>query len=769
MPHVSFKIIPGVDQNRTPALNEAALSTTNLVRFVPDRQGLGLVQKLGGWTTFYPNTLPATVRALWAWEDTNENIYLAAGCQSLTSNYQASLNIINAGNGTDITPRTITSNVAVDVSSTSGSNIFNVGDTLVTPTSLYSVQITTHISIAGVILFGLYQCTAVGSNLFSVDGQNILGRPEYATSTIANGGSVASFATTSGDATVTVTLNDHGFSVGSTYTILIPTTVGGITLFSNYTIQTVPSANTFTIQAQNQASATTSASINGGDANFVYFLGIGAAPVGTGYGVGGYGSGGYGTGTGINPTTGTSIPASDWVLDNWGEILISNPRSERTVPLTVTGLSTSAGTVTLSFATNYTATVGAAIVVSGMDPSGYNGSYVITASTTNSVSFTSATTGAMVTGGTIQVYVNGYSPLFYWSPPAGQPIAQIIPNSPVVNEGFFVAMPQRQIIAWGSSFSGDQDPLLVRWCDAGNFTSWIGTSANQAGSYRIPKGSRIIGALQGPQQGLVWTDLALWSMQYISQPYIYAFNEVGAGCGLIAKKAAVSMNGVVYWMGQSQFYRLAGSGVEPIMCAIWDVIFQNMDTAYKDRIQVAANSRFGEISWFFPTQGSGGVINFYAKYNAGLNQWDFGSMGRTAWINESVLGPPIGAGEDLYIYQHETSTDAAGQAMTSSFQTGYFVMSEADIKMFVDELWPDMKWGYYGAAQSATVQITFYVTDFPGQTPYVYGPYSLTQAATVIAPRFRGRLVSMKIESTDIGSFWRIGNIRYRVQPDGRY
>ena len=51
MPHSSFKLIPGVDQNRTPTLNEAALSTTNLVRFVPDRNGLGLVQKLGGWAT----------------------------------------------------------------------------------------------------------------------------------------------------------------------------------------------------------------------------------------------------------------------------------------------------------------------------------------------------------------------------------------------------------------------------------------------------------------------------------------------------------------------------------------------------------------------------------------------------------------------------------------------------------------------------------------------------------------------------------------------
>jgi hypothetical protein len=152
-----------------------------------------------------------------------------------------------------------------------------------------------------------------------------------------------------------------------------------------------------------------------------------------------------------------------------------------------------------------------------------------------------------------------------------------------------------------------------------------------------------------------------------------------------------------------------------------------------------------------------------------LDQWDFGQLGRTAWINQSVLGPPIGAGTNDYIYQHETSTDADGQPMNSYFQTGYFAMTEADVKIFVDQIWPDMKWGYYGGAQNAQVTITFYVTDYPGQSPQVYGPYTMTQAVTYITPRIRGRLVSIRIESNDIGSFWRIGNIRYRLQQDGKY
>ena len=85
MPHSTLKLLPGVDENRTIALNEAAISYSQLVRFVPDKQGLGLVQKLGGWTRFFSSNVGSIVRALWAWQDTNNVDYLALGAQSRAS------------------------------------------------------------------------------------------------------------------------------------------------------------------------------------------------------------------------------------------------------------------------------------------------------------------------------------------------------------------------------------------------------------------------------------------------------------------------------------------------------------------------------------------------------------------------------------------------------------------------------------------------------------------------------------------------------------
>ena len=697
MPHQALKLIPGVDQNKTPALNEAAISESQLIRFIPDRTLGGLVQKLGGWTRYFPNTIGSIIRCLWAWEDTNANSYLAVGADGIAAGGGGALQVIQSGGLTDITPKDVTVNVAVSVTTTSGSSAVVITDTGRNVTNYDVVNIQTQISVGGLILVGQYQCYNPGgsSSTYTIYATDVLGDPALATANVANGGAVPSYATTSGSGSVVVTLNNHGYVAGDSYAALVATTVGGVTIYGSYIVSSVPTANTFVIISNNLASATTTGSENAGQARYLYHNGLGPLPLGTGYGIGGYGRGGYGTGSAPTASIGTPINAIDWTLDNWGATLISCP-------------------------------------------------------------------------------LNG--PIYHWTPNTGQGVAAVIPNAPSVNEGAFVAMPQRQVIAWATTFDGIKDPLLVRWSDVENYDVWAATITNQAGSYRLPKGSRIIQSIQGPQQGLIWTDLGCWAMQYVGPPYVYQFNEIGTGCGLIGRKAATSVNGVVYWMGPSQFFKLSGGGVEPIRCPVWDVVFQDLDTTNLDHIRVAANSRFGEITWYFPTVSNGGENEGYVKYNFILDQWDYGFnttanpyVARSAWINESVLGGPIGAGLNQIIYQHETSPDADGQPMDSSFQTGYFALTEADVKSFIDQVWPDMKWGYFGGTQGANILLTFYVTDYPGQTPIAYGPYTLTQATTYVTPRFRGRLVSIKIESNDIGSWWRLGNFRYRIQPDGKF
>ena len=697
----TLKLIPGVDVIKTPTLNEAALSSTNLVRFMPDRNNLGLVQKLGGWVAYFNSAYSSTIRALKGWADLNAVNHLAVGCT-------ASLNVLTGNNNQNITPQTYTTNTSPNFSTTSGSTTVTVIDSGIVASIYDYVDYVTPVSVGGIVLSGPYLIQSAASTTYTITAETA------ATSTVANGGASYTFSTTSASPLVTAVLNNHGYSVGSEFYVGVATTVGGLTLSGLYIVASVVDANTFTFSAQNTASSTAGpVSINSGNIQSQFYIAVGPQPTGAGFGVGGFGTGGFGVGTSPAATPGTAITASDWTLDNFGENLIACPA-----------------------------------------------------------------------GG----------PIYFWSPSGSLQNAQILSGQvPLVNDGIFVAMPQRQVIAWGSSFTLQPDPLLIRWSDVADSTVWIGTATNQAGSYRIPTGSKIVTCIQGPQQGLIWTDLDLWSMQYIGAPLVYGFNKIGSNCGAISRKCVGQMGNTIYWMSQKQFFINAGQGPQPLPCPVWDVIFQNLKSGndangipYTQHIRCAPNSQFNEIMWFYPSANGNGENDSYVKFNTVLNQWDFGSLGRSAWIDQSVLGPPIGAGTDNYLYQHEIGNDAASgtttTAMQSSMQTGFFSIAEGDNIMYVDQIWPDMKWGTYSGNQNATVNMTLYWTNYAGDPTVSTGSYAgapsnlvssttfpMTQSTEYISCRIRARLIAVSISSNDVGTFWRLGGIRYRASADGKY
>ena len=336
-------------------------------------------------------------------------------------------------------------------------------------------------------------------------------------------------------------------------------------------------------------------------------------------------------------------------------------------------------------------------------------------------------------------------------------------------------MTTQILVAWGSSVTEgigvEQDPMLVRWSDSGNFLQWVVNSTTQAGSYRIPIGSMIVGGMPISLKNLIWTDLDLWAMTYIGPPNVYGFDKIGAGAGLASAHAAGQLRGNVYWMGRSNFYVLSGNGVQVIPCPVWDAVFQDLDTSNLSKIRAAPNTPFNEMWWFYPSSSGGtGECDKYVKLNITEqgNPWDYGSLARSCWIDQSVLGAPIAASPSSIVYQHETTNDNDGAPLVSSFTTGYFEIGEGEDFFVIDEIIPDMRWGTFAGAQTAQIQLTLNVVNYPGDTPRTFGPFAITQQSQKITTRARGRQGSFTVQSNDIGSFWRLGKIRYRFAPDGR-
>jgi hypothetical protein len=358
-------------------------------------------------------------------------------------------------------------------------------------------------------------------------------------------------------------------------------------------------------------------------------------------------------------------------------------------------------------------------------------------------------------------------PLLAWQPDITNLVAISIANSPSAMTGMFVGMPQAQIIAYGCAVASVQDPLLIQFSDAGNYTVWTADATNQAGSFRLSRGSKIVGGLQAPTISLIWTDIDLWSMQYVGPPFVYSFNIVQSGCGLISQRAACVLYGTTYWMSQKQFFEFGSSGVNVLPCDVWDEVFNDIDPNNVDLIFAGSNAAYNEILFYYASESGGtGEIDSYVKMNVVSKVWDYGKLTRTAWIDQSVFGPPIGSDGSALLQQHEVGYDANGLPMTGAYaESGFVDLGDGTDIIYVDQLIPDFKWFGTGGY----VIVTLYAQSYPGAPVQTYGPYTVNETSKFFSLRTRARQVAFRVEWGNATGFSaRMGANRLRTGSAGR-
>lgn len=357
--------------------------------------------------------------------------------------------------------------------------------------------------------------------------------------------------------------------------------------------------------------------------------------------------------------------------------------------------------------------------------------------------------------------------IYQWMPASGTNTrATTLTNSPLFNSGIMVGSSQQQLISWGAETGGTQDLMLLRWTDVGDNTDWVASPTNQAGSFRLSRGSRIMSVMGSSLVNLIWTNEGLWTMQYIGQPFIYGFTQVGFSCGLIAPKAAASTSKGVFWMDIGANFFAYNGTVMPLDCPVRDVIAKNLNTQQLDKIFTAQNSEFNEVSWFYASAGST-EIDSYVKYNYAENLWDFGSLPRTAWEDHENFSTPMATDPNGFLYNHESGVDADNSPMDSFAQTGYAMDSDGDWFMFLERLVPDFA-TFVGSLNASIIAVN-YPNEVKSDDPITYGPLPIVAGVTPFQIfRARGRGLAIRIESNSLGGNFRVGLNRVRMSRAGR-
>ena len=370
---------------------------------------------------------------------------------------------------------------------------------------------------------------------------------------------------------------------------------------------------------------------------------------------------------------------------------------------------------------------------------------------------------------------------FKWDLSAGVGTRAVaIPNAPTQSRSNLVSTPDRHLLLFGTQptiGTLGQDDLLIRFSNQEDLETYAATAENTAGSLRIADGSRIIGSTRSRGAIMVWTDTSLHALQFIGPPFTFGLRQLGQNCGLIGQHAAIDINGNSYWMSQSSFYVFDGS-VKKLPCTVEQAVFSNISITASENAYVGHNDEFNEIIWFYASANAT-RIDRQVTYNYIENTWWTGSLDRTTWIDREVFQVPIGteylpsasgnvsviqgltSGASV-IYQHETGNDADGAAMTAFITSGAVGITEGEDFAFVRRYIPDIQ------NQSGTLNMDLNFLDYPNDTTATTKSSSFTSSTDKVDLRGRGRQFTANIVSNTTGTSWRLGTIRFDIQPDGR-
>lgn len=720
MPLTKLQFRPGINQEVTSYSNEGGWRDCDKIRF-----RMGYPEKLGGWEKLSSSTYLGSARALHNWIALDGSDYLGVGTH-------LKYYIEEGGGFNDITP------------------------------------------------------------LRPPDP----GSPD----TLQTGSGDVTFAATNGSTTITVTDTAHGAVEGDFVTFSGAASLGGLItdtiLNAEHQIVSIINANSYTITS---SVAANSSDTNNGGSNTVgaYQINVGLDSTvgGTGWGAGLYGGVAAGalettineggtfsnSDTTLTVTSGTGIATNDLILiDN--EIL------------KVTNVATNDLTVTRA--------------QSGTEAAAHNNGSTVTliegnASADNDYfGWGDAASGGLTTTTQIRLWSHDNfgedlllnprdSNIYYWDRTNNLSSRAIElsrrsgtkTSVPQKAKQVLVSDQDRHVIVFGadglggssSATQGDgvQDPLLIRFSSQENPIDFFPTATNTAGDLRLGAGSTFVQAVETKREILVWTDTALFSMRFIGPPFTFGLAQLASSITIMGPNAAVSTEDVVYWMGIDNFYIYAGR-TQQLPCTVKEKVFGDFNRSQSDKVTSGINSEFGEVFWFYPS-ASATENDKYVVYNYAEKVWYFGNLVRTAWLDRGTRANPIAAGSQ-YLFNHEIGFDDDGSAMTAFIESAAIDIGDGDKFTFIRRIVPDLT--FFGSTNLSSPQAVFTVKSrrFPGAS------FDNTDSGTTTGSisgnvetfteqlhvRSRGRSFAVRVESTSIGTKWKLGSPRFDIRPDGR-
>jgi len=347
-----------------------------------------------------------------------------------------------------------------------------------------------------------------------------------------------------------------------------------------------------------------------------------------------------------------------------------------------------------------------------------------------------------------------------------------VTTSPVSVNSLIVSPNDRHVIALGANqfeasatVSGTFNPMLVRWSDQDDKSTWSPAKENTAGEVVLTDGTRIVGAVRSKNAINIWTDNSLWLMQFTGPPFIFKFSQAGTNCGLIGPHAAIDYNGTTYWMGFDNFYANTGQ-VQVLDCTVRKFVFDNLNTTYYDKVYTGINSEFREIVWLYVSNSST-ECDKYVIFNPEDNYWIYGDTFFTTFRDREIFGNTLTTGATTtgnFLFDNEPSGVFTGDGSTliSFIESADFDIDDGNQLMFMNRIIPDFE-----LSNNNNLTIKISPKQYPESNVLTTVSKSIDNTTTKIDFRARGRQARIRVSCESNNAEWEWGSIRLAFQGDG--
>ena len=772
MPLQKLTLKPGVNRENTRYTNEGGWYESDKVRF---RQGTP--EKIGGWQRISAATFIGVCRSLWNWVTLTGQNLLGIGTSS-------KFYVENGGAYYDITP--IRAEVTLTNPFTTNTTTNSGGQTTVVVTDALGgfvngdyVTFYGGSAVGGVTVSGEYQITFLTSTTYSI---RVTGT---ASSSTTGGGTVyAVYQVTTGSTTYVPAVGWGAGAMGS----------GGWGIGSPVVISTVGTRIWNQMNwGQNLVYGPRNGPLYYWDASIGY-LGTTqvsftlASPTVVSYVTN---SLTLLEGTPLTFYTTGALPTGLLPGTTYYVKYLTSSTFNLTSNYVVMTASCASTVLTVSAVTSGTLAVGMTVYY-------YSGGSYVSLGTISS--FGTGTGGAgtynMSVGGTVSsgpmtagtlVNTSSTGSGSQYISPRGVPLTSLAGSdgyAPLAQATFTISDASRFLLVFGTNDYGSTvfDPMLVRWSDQESLTTWYPAVTNQAGSVRLSHGSQIVTTLQSRQEIVVWTDSSLYSFQYLGPPYVWGTQLLADNISIIGPNAAAMASGISYWMGVDKFYKYDGR-VQTLRCDLRQFIYSDINLLQSEQVFASTNEGFNEV-WFFYCSESSNTVDKYVVYNYLEDNWYYGSMARTAWLDTGLRDYPLAATYTYNIVQHEYGVDdnetGTTLPITASITSSQYDIGDGHNFAFVYRMIPDLT--FRGSTAGTTPAVTMYLQGLNNSGSGITQSGNAAVTNSGVAPavinvdqftgqvyiRIRGRQMQMQITSNIIGVQWQLGSPRIDIRPDGR-